>query len=46
MRPHPQMVGQLTMEHVTPDSVFDRVGIDYADPVYLKYGSIPKPTVV
>ena len=33
VRPHPQMMGQLPMERVTPDSVFDRVGIDYASPV-------------
>ena len=46
VRPPPQMMGQLPMERVTPDSVFDKVGIDYASPVYLKYGSIHKPTAV
>ena len=39
-------MGQLPMERVTPDSVFDRVSIEYTGPVYLKYGSIRKPTVV
>ena len=42
VQPH----GSTSMRRVTPDSVFDRVGIDYVGPVYLKYGSICKPTVV
>ena len=45
-RPHPQMLGQLPIERVTPDLVFDKVGIDYAGPVYIKYGFIRKPTIV
>lgn len=40
------MMGQLPMERVTPDSVFERVGVDYAGPVYVKYGHVHKPTVV
>ena len=39
-------MGQLPMERVTPDSVFDRVGVDYAGPVCIKYGHVRKPTVV
>ena len=46
VRPHRQIMGQLSMKHVTPDNMFDRVGIDFAGPVYAKYGSIRKPTVV
>ena len=46
VQPHPQMMGQLPMVRITPDIVFDRVGIDYVGPVYHKYGSIRKPTVV
>ena len=32
-RPQPQMMGQLPMENVTPDAVFDGVGMDNAGPV-------------
>ena len=46
VRPHPQLMGQLPMEHVTPDCIFDRVGVDYAGPVYVKHGFVCKPTVV
>ena len=34
------------MERVTPDSVFDWVGVDYAGPVYVKYGHTRKSTVI
>ena len=40
------MMGQLPMERVTPDLVFENVGVDYAGPVYVKYGHVRKPTVV
>ena len=40
------MLGQLPIERVTPDVVFDRVGVDYAGPIYVKYGYVRKPTVV
>ena len=39
-------MGQLPMERVTPDLVFERVGVDYAGPVYVKHGHVRKPTVV
>ena len=34
------------MERVTPDSVFERTGVDYAGPLYVKYGYARKPTLV
>ena len=40
------MMGQLPKERVTPDLVFENVGVDYAGPVYVKYGHICKPTIV
>ena len=45
-RPRPQMMGQLPMERITPGPVFDKVGVDYAGPVYIKYGHVRKPTIV
>ena len=39
------MMGQLPLERVTPDIVFEKVGIDYAGPLYLKYGQVRKPTI-
>ena len=45
-RPRPQMMGQLPIERVTPDIVFENVGIDYAGPLYIKYGYICKPTII
>ena len=46
MKPKPQMLGQLPIERITPDAVFDRVAVDYAGPIYVKYGYVRKPTVV
>ena len=46
LRPQPPLMGQLPAERVTPDMVFDRVGVDYAGPIYVKYGSVRKPTLV
>ena len=46
VKPKPQILGQLPMERVTPDTVFDRIGVDYAGPIYVKYGYVRKPTVV
>ena len=40
------MLGQLPIERVTPDLVFDKVDVDYAGPFHLKYGHVRKPTVV
>ena len=44
-KPTPQRLGQLPIERITPDAVFDKVGVDYAGPMYIKYGHIRKPTV-
>ena len=46
MKPQFQMLGQLPTERLTPGLVFEHVGIDYAGPVYIKYGFIRKPTIV
>ena len=40
------MMGQVPTERVTPDLVFDRVGVDYAGPLQLKLGSTRKPVIV
>ena len=45
-KPQPQLMGQLPFERVTPDIVFENVGVDYAGPIYIKYGHVCKPTVV
>ena len=45
-KPQPQMLGQLPPERITPGPIFDKVGIDYAGPVLIKYGYVRKPTVV
>ena len=39
-------MGQLPIERLTPRPVFDNVGIDYAGPIYIKYGYICKPTII
>ena len=31
---------------VTPDLVFDKNGVNYAGPFYIKYGCVRKPTIV
>ena len=45
-KPKPQLMGQLPRERITPDIVFEHVGVDYAGPLYLKRGSIRKPTIL
>ena len=44
-KPHPQLLGQVPTERVTPGLVFEKVGIDYAGPVYTKSGSTRRPVV-
>ena len=39
-------MGQLPFVRITPDAVFEHVGLDYAGPMYLKLGSVRKPTIV
>ena len=46
VKPQSQMLGQLPTERLMPGLVFEHVGIDYAGPVYIKYGFIHKPTIV
>ena len=38
-------MGQLPVERVTPDRIFDRVGLDYAGLMLVKYSYVCKPTV-
>ena len=45
-KPQPPIMGQLPMERITPDAVFDKVGINYAGPIYIKRGSVRKPTII
>lgn len=45
-KPQNQKMGQLPMERVTPDLIFNRVGVDYAGPLLLKLGSTRKPVAV
>ena len=40
------MLGQLPIERLTPDLVFDKVGVNYAGPFCIKYGHVRKPIVV
>ena len=46
VKPNPQVLGQLPPERLTPDSVFSRVGVDYAGPFTVKYGPTRKPKLV
>lgn len=39
-------MGQLLMERVTSDIVFENIGVDYAGPIYTKHGYIRKPMTV
>ena len=45
-KPQAQLLGQLPLERISPGLVFDRVGVDYAGPVRIKYGHVRKPVVV
>ena len=40
------MMGQLPPERITPDMVFEHVGLDFAGMLYLKRGSTHKPVIV
>ena len=45
-KPTPQMLGQLPAERVTPGAVFEKVGVDYAGPLLVKYGTVRKPVIL
>ena len=45
-KPKPQVMGQLPPERITPDMVFEHVGLDFAGLLYLKRGSVHKPTIL
>ena len=40
------MVGQMPMERIRPDAMFDKVGIDYAGLICIKQGMVCKPTIL
>lgn len=40
------MLGQLPIECITPGPVFEKIGVDYAGPVLIKYGHVRKPSIV
>ena len=46
IRLQPQKLGQLPLERVSPGAVFEKVGVDYAGPVHVKYGMVRKPVTV
>ena len=46
IKPKPPHFGQLPLERLTPGPIFERTGLDYAGPLYIKYGYIRKPTVI
>ena len=45
-KPTPPILGQLPLERLTPGTVFERTGVDYAGPIYIKYGHVRKPVIV
>ena len=45
-KPQSHLIGQLPIERVTPGSVFEHTGNDYAGPVYVKLGHVRKPIFV
>ena len=40
------MMGQLSLEHVTPGPVFEKVGVDYAVLFLVNNGKVQMPTLV
>ena len=43
VKPSPQLIGQLPNERLTPGPVFDKVGIEFTGPIYVKYAHVRKP---
>ena len=44
--PSEVLLGQLPPERVTPGTVFERTGVDYAGPLQVKYGRVHKSVVL
>ena len=44
-RPKPQILGQLPADRLHPSPVFDRIGVDYAGPFWVKLGFVHKSVV-
>ena len=40
------MLGQLPLQRVSPGAVFERIGVDYVGPFYIKHGVVHKPVIV
>ena len=38
-------MGQLPLKQLTPGMVFEKTGVDYTGPVYIKYGHVRKPVI-
>ena len=45
-KPSSQIIGQLPIERLTPGPVFDKVGVDFAGPIHVKYAHVRKPVIV
>ena len=45
-KPRPPIMGQLPVERISPDIVIEHTGVDYAGPVYLKFGHVRKPLII
>ena len=45
-KPQSQLLGQLPLERVSPGAVFEKVGLDYAGPLLIKYGMVRRPVIV
>lgn len=44
-KPPTQLVCQLPIEQITPDLIFNKVGVHYAGPVYIEYHHVRKPCI-
>lgn len=40
------LLGQLPVERITPGTTFEKTGLDYAGPIFIKYGHVRKPVIV
>ena len=44
-KPRPQLVGRLPADRLRPGPVFDKKGVDYADPILVKSRYVHKPVI-